>query len=112
MGSFDFTKCKCFVRPWSPPSECFEYCSAMFLRLAKIEDLEDHLHLSNQIANRIFELTANEGLTMLKHFEPLLSKKEFGEVKYRLENLDERAFTWFIVTSKLTNEVEEPVPVS
>lgn len=111
MESFDFTRCKCFKRPWGPPEECFHYCSTQFLRLAKEEDLQIHLNLNEALASKIFELTANESLTMLPDFQSFLTEDEYNEIENKLRNLDYRAFQWFVETSKAATEVEEPVPV-
>jgi hypothetical protein len=73
--------------------------------------MEKYLNINQGLAARIFELTANERLTMLTDFQPLLTEEEFNAVENKLQNLDQRAFQWFIETTEVTSEVEEPVPV-
>lgn len=104
--------CKCWTRPFEPPRGCFDYCMGKILKFAKAEEMIKYLNLPENLANKIFELTADENLIRLSDFKPKLeSDNDYDLLESKLKNLDENGWQWIETEMKDRLKSEENVSI-
>jgi len=87
-------KCKCFERPFEPPKGCFEYCVAKILSYAKPHDLVKYFNFTTTLADKIFNITANDSFKGLSEFKPPLTIQEYEFIENKFRNLDAKGWIW------------------
>jgi hypothetical protein len=108
MGA-DCTKCKCWIKPWEPPNGCYDCCVGRILKYAKPHELVKYFHLDDALAEKIYEITADEKKNTLTKFQPHLTTDEYQTINFQFKAIDSEAWTWIATTLKLRMEIEQTV---
>lgn len=87
----DCSNCKCRIRPWK---ECFDCCAGKLLRFANPHQMVEYLHLDHALANKVFQITADDRIERLRDIEKHLDNDEVLLLNNELKVMDETAWNW------------------
>jgi hypothetical protein len=103
--AIDYTKCKCWIRPFDHPKGCYEYCTGKILKYAKPEELIEYFQFPVGLAEKLFELSSDDRLTLLPEFTAHLSADESNMVNSLFKNISPQGWSW--IEEELKNKIEE-----
>lgn len=104
----DYSKCKCWIRPFEPPIGCYDFCAGNILRYAKPSEMSEYFYISVDLSEKIFEISSNDEIRKLSEFEPYLENEEYSEVLYKLHHLNAKAWEFISTKIKERTEILEP----
>ncbi len=110
--AFSPHRCRCWMRPFEPPEGCFDYCAAQFLHAVHTMDLQQHLFIEPELAEKIVNITTNKNLKSLSEFRAYLHPEEFREIAYRIRNIDPTALARLMGHLGRDEDNELPTPIS